>query len=237
MPLTREQIQEIKNVADVAVKQLWLDNTLIKTITDKVSENILLGLNDKFEQFDKKLDNLQKSLSAVENTYKQEIILLKNKVDALEKKQSDSVSNTPGLFTIMSEMEEIKRRENNVLIFGMAEDVNTKMAVSELIQKVIPNYNTNNIVTSRLGKPLENKTRPIKIVLQNRADAIALLKSSKTLRTDDKYKNVSIRGDFTIIQREHYAKLKRERDERINNGETNVYIKYKNGFPMLFQKN
>ncbi|KAG5899661.1 hypothetical protein JTB14_036032 [Gonioctena quinquepunctata] len=45
MPLTRDQIVEVRSVPKTSLKQIWQDDTSLENIIDKVSTGVLAGLN------------------------------------------------------------------------------------------------------------------------------------------------------------------------------------------------
>ncbi|CAG9820687.1 unnamed protein product [Phaedon cochleariae] len=157
MPSTRDQISEVRSVADVAVKQIWLDDTFVKGIVHKVSSGVLNCLNGRFEQFDTKLDSLQESLTIIKNNYKQEIAVLNNKVNELEKELGDATGNSQDVvpnFNI-----------NNLQISCLGKNLGDR---PRPVTMVLPNHNG---VVSLL-KDLLQKARQIKQV-QNEASGIS----------------------------------------------------------------
>ncbi|CAG9820838.1 unnamed protein product [Phaedon cochleariae] len=81
------------------------------TASTPTTPGVLAGLNARLEQFDKKLDNLQKSIETTENKYKHEIAVLHDKVNELEKKARDypiladlSGQKVVGLFLVSSKI-------------------------------------------------------------------------------------------------------------------------------------
>ncbi|KAL3266421.1 hypothetical protein HHI36_010597 [Cryptolaemus montrouzieri] len=187
MVLAREQMLGVRNAADVAIKQLWMDETIIKSFVDKVSAGVILSkklpLNDEVNDLEKKL---------VESDG-----------------DSQSKGNPHSICDIMSEMNEIKRRENNVLIFGVFEDADAKSVVTGIARKLITYFDINNLV-SRLGKPIQSKQRSIKAVLSSYNDALKMLKGNRILNTTKQFEKIYLRSDSTIKQREYYTALKKE---------------------------
>ncbi|KAG5858447.1 hypothetical protein JTB14_033225 [Gonioctena quinquepunctata] len=104
-------------------------------MVDKVAAGVPDYLNNRFKKFEQKLDKLQKSLTTIENNFKKDLATLDNKVDELEKKIRDSTGNSRNVYQVMSEINKIKRRENNVLLFGLAEDVDVKSMGLEIMRK------------------------------------------------------------------------------------------------------
>ena len=88
----------------------------------------------------------------------------------------------------------------------------------------------------RLGKwdsTNTNLARPIKLRFQEAAIATNFMKASKNLKMMDQWRSLSIARDNTPKQREMYRSVKAELNSRINKGETNLKIIYKNGVPVI----
>ncbi|KAL3287006.1 hypothetical protein HHI36_001492 [Cryptolaemus montrouzieri] len=140
------------------------------------------------------------------------------------------------MFDIKSEINEIKRRENNVLIFGVSGDADAKSIVTDIVRELIPNYDINNLMVSRLGKPIQSKQGSIKAVPSSYNDAMKMFKGNRILNTIKQFENIYLRSLSTIKQREYYTALKKRIDERYKNGGTNLFIGYRGGVPMILRK-
>lgn len=230
MPLTRDQLNEVTSVANVAIKQLCTDDNFIKTLADTVAKTVINNLTAKLVSFETELNGLKTEINELK-------ILIADK-DRKHKEEMDSLKQEINIQQIVAEVNEIKYRENNCLIFGIPENTpNLSNTTMEIIKKVIPDVNENQITFSRVGKsvPLNNKNRPVKVVLPNKDDALRLIKNNKLIKSI--FKDIYIRPDNTVKQREYYLKLRNELNERIANGETNLYIKYFHGLPKITAKN
>ncbi|KAG5875585.1 hypothetical protein JTB14_027209 [Gonioctena quinquepunctata] len=110
--------------------------------------------------------------------------------------------------------------------------------VSKVINYVNPHINTDVIRPMRLGKYDANRTipRPIKVTLENEATVLACTRNTKNLKNDN-FKNVFISFDKTPRQMQYYRDLRQELDEKKNNGENNLTIKYSNGDPKIVNLN
>nr|CAI5826218.1 unnamed protein product [Callosobruchus analis] len=87
----------------------------------------------------------------------------------------------------------------------------------------------------RIGRYDSNKnsSRPVKVTLASPVEVHELLRKTPMLKGSEAFKRISIFADKTPRQMEYYKKLKRELEERIGNGETNIKIKYWNGTPKI----
>ena len=93
---------------------------------------------------------------------------------------------------IISEINNRKRRKNNIILFGAQEsNVNndTTFAI-EVIQFVDKDISTSSIKKFRLGKETSNKIRPIKIVLNSNTDVQKLIRNARKLKSSDNFKTL-----------------------------------------------
>lgn len=237
MPLTREQLSEVKNATDVMVKTICGDKAFIKRLVDSVSSGILEILGEKLGVLEKKVDTLNNDMRHMRLSHEKEIKTLNDKIEQLEQMTLNSPRDSTHTIQILEEIGEIKRRENNVVIFGVPEDEDDPVViVRDIITNIIPNVNMNNPQVHRLGKRFPGKTRPIKLTLPNKADIPLLIKNNKTLQNNEKFRNVYIRPDQTVRQRDYFLTLRRELMERQKSGENDIMIKYRNGHPHIVKK-
>lgn len=238
MPLTREQLSELKNAADVVVKQLFREPGFLKTITEIISNEIVKNLKQQLASYEKKVDKLESHVRDLKESHKNDLKNLNDKVDLLNAKCGDSTVASQSPMQIISEIAEIKQRENNLLLFGIPEDADDQEAVVEdVLRIVVPGFDISGSKMHRLGRPSPGKCRPIKIIMPDSCNHSVFIKNNKKIRTIEKFKDVYIKPDMTIMQREHLLRLRRELKERHDSGEQNLIIKYKNGFPFITKKN
>jgi hypothetical protein len=163
---------------------------------------------------------------------------------SLEQKASIS-SSLPHLETtiqpgkneeIIQEIQERKRRENNIIIVGIAEQSTTYskdriakdetevLNVFSLISPDIPKPNK----IFRIGKYNAEKTRRIKACLENREQVKLLLRNKDKLPP-----NIHFFSDQTPAQQKHFQAIKDELAKRKNEGENDLIIKYIKGTPTI----
>lgn len=238
MPLTREQISELKAAADAVIKQLFSEPNFLKTITERVSNEIVKNLKQQLTSYEKKVDKLESHVRDMKEAHKNDLMNLNDKIDLLHSRMSDSTVASQNPMQIISKIEEIKHRENNLLVFGIPEDtVDQGIAVEDVIRTIVPSFNIAGSRMHRLGRPSSGKNRPIKIIMTDISNHSVLIKSNKKLQAVDRFKNVYIKPDMTVMQREHLMRLRRELKERLDSGEQDCIIRYKNGFPFITKKN
>ncbi|XP_050512849.1 uncharacterized protein LOC126888546 [Diabrotica virgifera virgifera] len=216
MPLTREQQLEIRSAADVSIKQLCQDQTFIKSIVDSVSAGIVQILNSKLDVYEKKIDDLKTEITKIITDHEVEIQTIKASLIDLNKK-GDSFD----MIKITTELNQIKRKESNILIFGVPEtEIHLQAYIENMFTAISMNRNPqlNGLHVSRLGlqpSANSNKCRPIKVTFPNSNQVTNFLKLNPKLKSLDCYKNIYMRSDQTVMQREYTSKIKKELSDRL----------------------
>ncbi|KAG5883634.1 hypothetical protein JTB14_025137 [Gonioctena quinquepunctata] len=91
MPQTREQISELKNIAEIVIKQLFKEPYFIKQITDSVSNEIAKSVKQQLATFEKKVDELKSNIQDVKKEHEKAVKKLNDKIDLLSAKVNDSL--------------------------------------------------------------------------------------------------------------------------------------------------
>ncbi|KAG5899003.1 hypothetical protein JTB14_001529 [Gonioctena quinquepunctata] len=139
-----------------------------------------------------------------------------DKIDSLGKEDTDSPGNS---LDIMKAINGMRQHENNILIFGISEDVSSlKDFFLDAVSVIKPDQDLNSTLPNKLDVPV-------------------LVKNSKHLQSTEKYKGIYIRPDQTAMQRDHYLNLRKELNQLNDAGEGEYAIKYKNGFPSIIKRN
>lgn len=141
---------------------------------------------------------------------------------------------------IINEISDRQRREKNLILFNVPElltgSVANKQAadlnkVVGIINNISPEVNTHSINVVRLGRSDGRKPRPLKVEVDSRDSVFAILKNKRKL--SEEYAEVSITTDRTALQREQLKKVIHDINERKEQGEEDLYIKYINGNPVI----
>lgn len=237
MPLTRDQFNDVRNAADAMIKEICQNQEFVKTLVDSVSSGIINILGEKLGILEKKIDALNKDMSDMKMNHAKEIKTLNDKIESLERNLSNISGDLPDAAHIVEEFDEIKRRENNVIIFGVPEEVDDPTSiVCDIVSAIVPDLAITNQRMHRLGKRLRGKSRPIKVSLSNNADKLTLIRGNKRLQRIERFKNVYIRPDQTIKQRNYLSLLRQQLMERQQNGEDDIIIRFRNGHPSITKK-
>lgn len=116
---------------------------------------------------------------------------------------------------VEEQMEEQRKqsREANIIIHGVEENGNRDENdfVNELLNDV--KINTEPTYVSRIGKE-SNRTRPIKVVFNGGHVKYKFMRNLRELKQYDKYANMSITDDLTIMERDQVKEWRSKANER-----------------------
>lgn len=150
------------------------------------------------------------------------------------------VVSTDHTESIINEVAERQRRATNILIFNAPESTSGSGEARrgddlELFAGVVSDLGitVSGCKAIRLGRPAENRPRPLKVILPSSADAMHILRNKNKLKLRPRMHVVS---DQTPLQREFLASLKRVLQERTEGGEKDLIIKYVKGVPTIMKK-
>lgn len=223
--LTRVEIPKLKSsVADL--------ETSLKTLNGKVEDHIG-ACSLEIESMKKDYVKLQEDLAAHGN------VVIPQCVSSVS---TNVVGNTQ---LVLDEVDNRKKRENNILILNVPEQIlNTGESLKidydlEHVKSVlcgIQNINTslNVMKLKRLGAFNANKVRPILVRFDSRSDVINVLTNWRLIP-----KPYLVLYDLTKCQREHFNHLKKEA-KIFNESEENQrrslmqIVKFRNGNPFIF---
>ena len=105
------------------------------------------------------------------------------------------------------EEKERKFRSCNLVLHGVAESRNQreeKTSDQEFAESLIQAVGSSALIKEviRLGKRSEDRTRPMKVILNCEAARNEVLGNLTQLKNNDRYKGVSITEDYTLCERE-----------------------------------
>lgn len=209
----KEEIDHLKNhVKSLGSKMKEMDENISKSMT----------INFK---------NLEAKIETVINNQTSTLTMTTEKTFANVVKNNQT-NSTPNIKNIIKETQaeqnreehEKKKRETNIVVHGVPEynhtseeeenNWNTDYAKKLMTDLKIDDKTKNAI---RIGKPQEEKNRPIKIFLTNLADKENVMANLKNLKGIDKYKGISITNDYTFTQRriiKEWTQKAKERNEK-----------------------
>lgn len=149
---------------------------------------------------------------------------------------------------ILSELNERNNRKQNVVIFNVLEvdsQDNTQgrdhdlEVVRDVLSAVSNDIGLEHLEVQRIGRRVNNGNhhRPIKVKLNSVKDVHTVIKNTSKLRNSQSYNRVNVSLDRTRRQIDYYKKIKAELNSRVENGATNLRIKYKQGIPTIVSLN
>lgn len=206
-----KQLSEISNV--VASKM----ETALQELNNKIEENKtnIISNTKKLKSITKQIQTIQTSLSNINIR--------------------ENCNPTPlDIETICNEIRDRENRAKNILVFGLPESNDPNADLTEfnnLLIKLALDVKPLRLI--RLGKSTANKPRPAKIIFESIDNVIKIFKLSKSFI---KY-NLKIDHDKTIRERDILKNLRLTLNNRIQNGEKNLTIKYVNNIPTIVEKN
>lgn len=168
-----------------------------------------------------------------------EIVELKKSINSFTPPASSPIN----MEKIVQEVADRIDRKNNVIIYKVAElpDGNKQQQTehdNEIIKDVFSFIGVSNLDVSsvtRLGRydpTRKNPSRPIKVKLSSESAVSTIIRNCNKLK-GSRLSNLSISVDRTPMQNELYRGVKSELQQRIDQGETGLLIKYKAGIPTI----
>lgn len=175
------------------------------------------------------------------------IVSLQDEIKALKItiRDSNPSASTPLVQTemIIQEICEREKRKNNIIVYGCKESdcrSNKEQIVLDeaLVRDVCEELHVvdDNLKVFRLGKFDQTKTernRPIKVSFSNESNVIKVLRGLPKLGKITRFSGISIYRDRTPMQAQLHKDIKAELSQRLDNGESNLQIKYKKGIPTI----
>ncbi|KAL4154153.1 hypothetical protein QTP88_001986 [Uroleucon formosanum] len=94
-----------------------------------------------------------------------------------------------------------------------------------------------NLKSIKLGKPNDRGPRPLKVFFSSKEIALKLVsdfnKNARGLPPDSRLRSVTMTRDRTPLERESIRLVYTELENRKKNGETDLTINYRDGFPFI----
>jgi len=88
-------------------------------------------------------------------------------------------------------------------------------------------------VSEKTKSNTPDKPRPVKILLSSQSDVFNILRTQKNLKTTANWSNVRFSSNRITKQREEMGILRKTLQQRRDNGEQNIIIKYIKGIPKI----
>ncbi|KAJ8671786.1 hypothetical protein QAD02_003045 [Eretmocerus hayati] len=194
---------------------------------DKLLEDIKMANDALKTELSKKIDDVGARMGILERNQED----VQNRLSILENAHKGETYEVNKL--LYREVEDRLTRKKNVMIYNIPENDSKdylKNYLMDLLQEAP--FDPQSVRYFRMGKKTNDKSRPVKLVLNDSEDAMWVLIHQKEFCKDDVYCG----NDKTPQQQEYLASLKAELNERKKKGETKLMIKYLKGTPTIVEK-
>lgn len=193
------------------------------------------SLDDEAEDLDPKLKQLWSLISR-----KIDSLSLNTRVDTIEERIGiieETISSNND--NIANEVAERLNREKNIIIFNFqdsrdaskSDPIKIKNLFDEC-QVAVP-FEYVSLKCYRLGKNfIQGKVRPLKIIFNSPEDVNWIFRNKRNISKEKLF----IQSDLTPMQQEFHKTIRSELKRRIENGEKDLYIGYRNKIPHIFSK-
>lgn len=185
----------------------------------------------------KQLFNDMKALREENTDLKLQITELTNKINLIETPAAVNVDSNETVDRIATEVNERKKRESNIIMYDIPESTSETSSIAydadmNNARQYLNNINENIHIFKilRLGKR-SAKPRPLKIVLKSPDDVKLVFKNR------DKLPNNRVKNDYTPMQQQQLRKIYDELQQRKNNGENDIMVKFINNTPTIIKQN
>ncbi|XP_050529713.1 uncharacterized protein LOC126899159 [Daktulosphaira vitifoliae] len=216
--------------------------------TQKQCKTLCASLNKMFSELKNSVDLLSSQLAEIraENTtIKSDITNLQERISALETaSKNDSV-----LPNLLSEISEREKSLFNIVVHGLSESSETSPSsranddikkLNEVIQPLSLSV-LSDCKLFRLGRPNNTKPRPLKVIFSSKEQASSFVidfnTGKRSLGADNNLQNIHVSRDRTLLERQEIRRVYQDLDNRKKQGETNITIRYRNGFPYIVKNN
>lgn len=235
-----KNIQASTSKTDPSIKDILkaidgLRDTQIKVSTD----NKALGVELK-----QRLDTLASRFDVLSN----EITALRTKVFTIDERVLTLESNSQPaqqlhMSDVIHEFSEREKCKSNIIVHGLSESSSNlpsskisddKIALSALFMKFIDT--SYDFKSFRLGKSSPSSTRPVKVIFSCHDVAAQVLSAFRTAKSrSDVQLPFKLVRDKTAQEREELKACHKELDNRVNAGESDLTITYRNGIPCVIK--
>lgn len=230
-----KKYEEDKIVADARVKEL-------AELKKKLDNNPALHTLEYVEQ--KIESNMEKFKQSIQKLIKTEINVISEKSYADAAKTQEVSAKQITIREAIREawrVEEAEendkiKRARNVIIHGLTESNDDNSWAEDLVKDTHTRATIKRV--TRLGKPSQEKKRPLLVCLSTEKEKFSLLGNLSSLRSIQKYKEISVTEDLTPEERKRVRELSiqaKERNKTVSSdtGKWRVRGDSKNGFDLI----
>lgn len=203
-----------------------LSDSELRVITSTKSTNLKLFCNQckttmsSLQQMKALISELQSSVER--RLEKIEHLIGQNKLEPLHREE------------LIQESVERTLRASNVIMYNVPENngVRDVDIANDILECIDPTAVVVPEDVLRLGKPIPNKARPLRLRFTRIEMAKLVLQKQSALK-NSKFSHVRLNNDKTRLQQEYYRNVQTEFKTRKENGETNIRLKFINNIPII----
>ena len=245
---TQDKVESMKN-------EMLKSKAKVTSNPDNLKDDLKTLISERFNQIEKNIDQLitkklqENATITKETEEKMNVALDQNQsyANAIEKNL-----DAGKLQTVLEERKnneliqekEREKRSTNIIIYGIDENANSE-------EENVDNQNDKNFINSfmetiglnvepkqivRIGKAAENKKRPLKLVMNNKIDKENVMKRLGNLKSNENYRGISVRDDYTLEERElikEWVAKANDKNKKENTDEWKVRGTPKNGLRLV----
>lgn len=141
-----------------------------------------------------------------------------------------------GAYVASTEAVERVKRSFNVILRGVPEEVDTIVAIREILKTADRSSGDHVVSFTRLGKKLIARPRLLRVTLSNPHVANSLLRNKNLLMNNPAYINYTISDDKTPQQQSEMNNLRKLLKRRQESGETHLTIRFIKGSPTIVSR-
>lgn len=217
---------------EAKIKEIFKALNEIKLNQSKMASQIN-NQNRTILKLTSSVNDISKTVSKLDNENKkfsEKILKLEQRVELFEKNEMNSQDE------IVAEIMERNSRINNLILFNLPETEN-EACLSDCDQVMIILYKMEVTIRPigvyRIGNSSSGQPRPIKIIFSDSSEVALVMRLQNKLNYFSDYKDLRFVTDRTIKQRELLATRYQELNQRREQGENNIIIKYIMGTPRI----
>ncbi|KAJ8712119.1 hypothetical protein PYW07_017322 [Mythimna separata] len=225
LKVSHEQIKSLvtSNAADISAQIQDIKSTTAIIASDHGN------MKSQISQIEIKVTNSEDKIKMLETDYR------KLKLST----QTTQTSQLSANEQIIREVQDRKKRENNIIIVGIPEqtsidtqerilrDESDVLNITSKVSATIPKPNK----IFRIGKYKAGSTRRIKVCYDAPESPMLLLRNKEKIP-----ENIKIYSDQTPAQHKYFLAIKEELRQRAESGESDLTIKYINGVPTIIKQ-
>ena len=210
----------------------------IKTLIESTKTEILHTVKNEHAKLNDVIASLLSRMESLENKnaeLEQRCKRLEETNAQLTQRKEDEVPSEEKLAFVLSECEERKQRENNLIFSGIGEETDgtvheRRTRDEEKVKNILTHLKLEDVSplsVSRIGKTTNGKPRLLRVQMKSASLKKRALAVSKTLRSSDSYRQVYINPDYTKNEQEIQKKLREELKKLRASGEDVIIFRGK----------